>query len=407
MAMGIGLLLTSDRSKGGTIIKMTVSKLLQKPRLWLITLAAVLLIVVLHQLLLPYVPPYGQYAVLAALSVVFLISFVVFLYALYNVLASIFGKRPAASTAIQTVLSLLFFMCFGVVLSIASLSSMCQIQKQILMANAVAFVTFEEADADALVHSGWYLNWHDIEVPIPNAAFDTLFLEKYNDLDFTIFLHDPANINVVLSYFENQAVDDLFATTDINGGLPGKTKTTERGRQTTRSIYGGPTRISELLEIGYSYTPKDLNCSVLSWLKKHNEQTKISHALILKSAGNPYDIIRVFRGVGSYPGWLEQAQMPNGMRLWKASILSDKFPDHMLCIDIIVKNKSTDEKIGYSIGRRPPPMSTNRPAWLTSLEVFLRTHRKSDCVRLREGLRESGFSEKSLRNIEKVCKSCM
>ena len=387
-------------------MKMGLSKLLQRPRLWLITLAAVILIVVLHQLLLPSVPPYGQYTLLAALGVVFLISFIVFLYALYTVLASIFGKRWSSSTAVQAMLSLLFCVCCGAALSTASFSSMCQIQKHILMANDVAFVTFEEVDADAPVHTGWHLNWHDITVPIPNAAFDTLSLNKYNDLGFRTILRAPSNVIVLLSYLENQAIEDLYATSDTDEGFPGKTKNTERGRQSTRSIYGGQIRFSELVEMGYNYTPEDFSCSILSWLKKYNEQVKISQTLILKSVGTPNDTLHVFRGVGSYPGWLEQVHMPNGMRMWKAAILSDTFPDHMLMIDIQVKSQGADEAIGFSIGRRHTLISTNRPAWLRSLEVFLRTNRKSDCVRLRERLREAGFTERSLQNIEKVCKSC-
>jgi hypothetical protein len=388
-------------------MKMTLLKLLPRPRLWLITLAAVILIVVLHQLLLPSVPLYGQYALLAALGVVFFISFVVFLYALYTVLASMFRKRWSAPTAVHAILTLLFCVCFGAALSTALVSSMCQNYKHILMENDVAFVTFEEADADAPVHAGWYLTWHDITVPIPNAAFDTLSLCRYKDLGFRTILRAPSNVIVLLSYLENQAIEDLYATTDTDEGSPGKTKNTARGRQDTGSIYGRQTRLSELVEMGYNYTPEDLSCPILSWLKKYNEQIKISQTLILKSVGTPNDILHVFRGVGSYPGWLEQVHMPNGMRMWKAAILSDTFPDHMLMIDIQVKSQGTDEAIGFSIGRRHTLISTNRPAWLRSLEVFLRTQRKSDCVRLRERLREAGFTERSLQNIEEVCKRCM
>jgi len=386
---------------------MTLLRLLQRPRLWLITLAAVILIVVLHQLLLPSVPLYGQYTLLAALGVVFLISFCVFLYALYTVLASMFRKRWSASTAVHAILSLLFCVCFGAALSTALFSSKCQNYKHILMENDVAFVTFEEADADTPVHAGWYFTWHDIAVPIPNAAFDTLFLNRYNDLGFSIILHAPSNVIVSLSYFENQAADDVYATIDMRGGRLGKKKTTERGRQATRSIYGGQTRISDFVKMGYSYTPEDLSCSVLSWLKNFNEQVKIYQTLILKSIGSPNDILHVYRGVGSYTGWLEQAHTPNGMRMWQAVILSDTFPDHMLMIDIRVKSQGADEAIGFSIGRRHTLISTNRPAWLRSLEVFLRTQSKSDCVRLRERLREASFTERSLQNIEEVCKSCL
>jgi hypothetical protein len=245
----------------------------------------------------------------------------------------------------------------------------------------------------------WVLQWEGVNIPIPDLDYEHLILLSRNDGVIEIMLAGN-NGGVALYRSMADAVGhDLFANVDPLDPQS-DVQTTEQGRALTRTLFGGPVSLAELIVAGYRYGPDDITC------KEENRARELMamYGFPLVDMADPYEVQTVHENIGDRRGWLTQGTGQNAkgkFRMWHAVTLGSR--QHKgLQIELWMVDEPRFGNIGLEIGETDARgMKSSSPAWLPALQRALDDDTPAQWKRLREQISESGLSRKSITALDR------
>jgi hypothetical protein len=163
----------------------------------------------------------------------------------------------------------------------------------------------------------------------------------------------------------------------------------------TKTMYGGPVRMSDLLILSYKITPKDISCEEANII----EDSAKSIALILKNTTSE-GVLAAYYGVGDYDGWIEEYNNDCDIK-YVLNIIPYKNSDQIFQITYEIPKNKMYHQIPFIIGSS---ITSNKvihpPEWLNSLNIALVDGCNESWLKYINVANKNGISEKSLLKVK-------
>lgn len=254
-------------------------------------------------------------------------------------------------------------------------------------------VTFTERPEVSHDNNFWVFTWNGIDVILPPAAFEHVFLFKDSDGRYLLHLAAADDIRISLLANKNDAFEDVFAVSDI--GEP-EMITTAEGIAATKAMYGGAVRFSELMMLAYESTPEEITCCA----ERGEEEMGKVVALIMKEIDEP-DIVAAYKGVGRYNGWLTKSRS-GGQVEYRLNILSESDEEHVYQVTYQITEKAPYHTFPYLVGEANRNNAAQPPEWIPALEAALKKDSSEAWQDFLSAAEEGGISEKSCSSVRNI-----
>ncbi|WP_319522295.1 hypothetical protein [uncultured Desulfosarcina sp.] len=254
-------------------------------------------------------------------------------------------------------------------------------------------VTFTKRPKVSQDNNFWVFTWNGIDVILPPAAFEHIFLFKDSGGQYLLHLSAADDIRISLLANKNELFEDVFAVSEI--GEP-KVTTTAKGIAATEAMYGGPVRFSELMTLAYECTPKEITCCA----EKGEEEMGKVVALIMKVIDGP-DIVAAYKGVGRYNGWLTKSRS-GGRVEYRLNILSESDEEHIYQATYQITENAPYHTFPHLVGAVDRHDAAQPPDWVPALEAALKEDSAEAWQDFLSAAEEGGISEKSRSSVRKI-----
>jgi len=270
----------------------------------------------------------------------------------------------------------------------------CETFKQENLSESFLNVTFTEGPTVSGANSFWILTWNGIDVPLPRTAYEHVYFFKGSDSEYNFRLDAGEHIQISLLADRNDLYEDVFAVWNMHDRT---TETSAEGIASTKAMFGGPIRYSELMMRAYATTPDDVTCC----LDRFEEETGTVVALIMKSIDGPDNIVAAYNGVGRYGGWITEGQR-DGRTAYALNIVPERDAANLYHLLYEMSENAPFHAVPFLVGRVDGLAAAPPPSWLAALNLALQEDSNQAWRKYIDAARKAGLSAKSIQIVEEM-----
>ena len=242
------------------------------------------------------------------------------------------------------------------------------------------------------VTRSWAINWFGDRLPIPTMNYSEVLVGQSGEGQYVFSLKgnlkgQPVKILIGRS-LSSAPMEDVFAGQNPDGG--NQESGSSWGKALTQTLFGGPVKNSDLVDLGYRHTPADLSCAPQNWQK----EMPIQMGLVLKAipipGGETKAIYEIDRGV-------VMQNVQDSQETWRAQWDADGFSS-----DAIIRLPPGHPygPLGLAVGQ--PQAAPNPPQWLGALEIALAKPERQNWLALVAALKQAGMPEKNVKAVQTI-----
>lgn len=267
----------------------------------------------------------------------------------------------------------------------------CEALKKSHLTNPALAITFSERPS-IKTHQDYYIvYWNEIGVSIPDVAYKHVFVSITNRNQYELFMFTMDGVIISAMTNADEPITDVFSTESNHG----ESITTKEGISLTEDMYGGPVRMSDIMLLAYEITPDKLTCME----ENRIEESAMAVALILKGTASS-DLTAVYKGVGSYNGWITKSRSGNFTE-YSLTIIPSTIQNQALNITYKIPEGNLYGNLPFLVGNQRLERNIRSPNWLTALNNALTSKTNDSWKAFLSAAKQNGISEKSISITQK------